>query len=472
MNRFWFAAVSCCFGLFSNAQAQVTQCVCLPEGDCASSGMELISKDSFDVQSERHHSREASISLDGNWAVFTSVSGFLAGATSDPDATAKVYEQVYLKNLATGELLLVTEGIDGDVGNGPSHAPVVSADGRYVAFLSNAKNLTSDEVKARSDTVPGYYLHVFVYDSWYQTLELVSKTASGELADRSANPDLAFSPDGQKLAFSMDRNNLFPSDAINDRLSVGLFVMTMGDPELDFIEPVSFTNYPAGYGFAYGEARGISQPTFSSDGTKLAYKYGFGRYLASQILVHDLATRVATIVSMTEDGEPSVRSIDSLRFADDDQLISFRSKFEDFAPDEYDYDGEDAFVKNLVTGEVEHISLTNSGEKINGPVRETTISPDGTLVAFLTGATNIEDPKASSSYQVYIHNRSTGENLLVARTVDGSKVSGLSDMGLNAFSADNKMILDSRENMFVDDDANSALWDIFVRNLSGDCDTE
>ncbi|MEK8032071.1 hypothetical protein AACH06_14690 [Ideonella sp. DXS29W] len=77
-------------------------------------------------------SRDASISADGNFVVFTSWSSNLV--TGDTDGNS----DIFVKNLATGQLTCVsTDALDLQVGGDSMHASI-SANGRYVVFESSS----------------------------------------------------------------------------------------------------------------------------------------------------------------------------------------------------------------------------------------------------------------------------------------------------------------------------------------------
>jgi hypothetical protein len=81
----------------------------------------------------------ALISDDGRYVTFTSQATNLGGGGNNTGATY----QVYVKDLLTGDISQVSLGSDGNVGNGDSSSPSISGDGLYVVFYSNASNLVS-----------------------------------------------------------------------------------------------------------------------------------------------------------------------------------------------------------------------------------------------------------------------------------------------------------------------------------------
>lgn len=80
-------------------------------------------------------SSEPAISGDGRYVAFTSAAtNLVAGDTNQvPD--------VFVRDLQAGTTTLVSVGMNGGFGNHLSYSPVISTDGRYVLFSSEAQNL-------------------------------------------------------------------------------------------------------------------------------------------------------------------------------------------------------------------------------------------------------------------------------------------------------------------------------------------
>lgn len=101
---------------------------------------ELVSLTSTGAQVDGDVSSEASMTPDGRFVVFTSSSPNLA-----PGAAGGTGAFVYLRDRTLATTELVSRAGDGGPPNGNSAnglgPPVISADGRYVAFASQASNL-------------------------------------------------------------------------------------------------------------------------------------------------------------------------------------------------------------------------------------------------------------------------------------------------------------------------------------------
>ena len=95
-------------------------------------------------------SEEPSISADGRFVAFVSMATNLVADDSNDQRDAFVHDRV------TGQTLRVSVASDGSQGDGPIYQPILSADGSLVAFTSSAATLVADDGNLESD--------VFVHD--------------------------------------------------------------------------------------------------------------------------------------------------------------------------------------------------------------------------------------------------------------------------------------------------------------------
>ena len=104
---------------------------------------------------------------------------------------------------AAGDTTRVSVASDGAQGNGYSYHPSISADGRYVAFESDASNLVSGDTNGARD--------VFVHDRQGGGTTRVSVASDGAQGNGgSAHPSI--SADGRYVAFQSDASNLVSGD--------------------------------------------------------------------------------------------------------------------------------------------------------------------------------------------------------------------------------------------------------------------
>ena len=88
------------------------------------------------------HSDSPAISADGRFVAFASEATNLIGVLGETDDTNNVPD-VFVRDRATGTTERVSLTNLGTQANGRSDSPAISTDGRFVAFTSKATNLTS-----------------------------------------------------------------------------------------------------------------------------------------------------------------------------------------------------------------------------------------------------------------------------------------------------------------------------------------
>lgn len=106
---------------------------------------------------------------------------------------------IYLRDTETNSTRRITRSYAGGDPDGPSYQPSISGDGRYLAFVSEASNLTRDSSSRAA--------HIYVHDLVSGLTELVSRTPSGRPAN-GASLRPALSHDGSRVAFQSLACNL------------------------------------------------------------------------------------------------------------------------------------------------------------------------------------------------------------------------------------------------------------------------
>ncbi len=167
--------------------------------DLQTGTMTLVSVASNGTQSN-YLSAIPSISADGRYVAFDS------GATNLVPGDTNQTTDVFVKDLQTGTLTRISTASNGTQGNFWSDNAKISADGRYVAFLSGATNL-----------VPGanwINTNVFVKDLQTGTLTRISAASNGTQGNAESSR-ASISADGRYVAFDSLATNLVPGDTNN-----------------------------------------------------------------------------------------------------------------------------------------------------------------------------------------------------------------------------------------------------------------
>jgi Tol biopolymer transport system component len=372
-------------------------------------------------------------------------------------------QQVYLRDRQTGKTELVCFDASGAPGN--SAFPAVSADGRFVTFMSNVDtpvpgNTPSDlfvfvrdrvtattEVIGRPVNISQAPLHSYqpaisadgqwlVFVTAGQVFErsrirgaaaLVSASTRGEPANGpSYFPSI--SADGRFIAFQSYADNLVPGDT-NDGPDIFVWDRQTGKTEL--------VSLAVGGGSADGKSY---SPVISANGRFVAFTSGAGTY-APGVFVRDRQT--ATTERLVHGGGSPAISADG-------RFVAFE-------------DPGSIFVRDRQTGKTELVTVGTSGEPANDRVYSPSISADGRFVAFNSRATNLVPGDTNNGPDIFVRDRQTGKTELVTVAANGVPANGGSDHS-PAISADGRFIVyTSRATNLVPGDTNNA-FDIFVRD--------
>jgi Tol biopolymer transport system component len=139
---------------------------------------------------------------------------FVSDATNLVPGDTNGYADIFVRDRDTdgdgifdkpGEVATTRVSVDssGNQGDGACGTCVISADGRFVAFESDSRNLVSGDTNGRRD--------IFVHDRATGATTRVSVSSSGE----QANQDCwipSFSADGRLVAFESTSTNLVLND--------------------------------------------------------------------------------------------------------------------------------------------------------------------------------------------------------------------------------------------------------------------
>jgi Tol biopolymer transport system component len=105
--------------------------------------------------------------------------------------------------MQTGETIRVSVATDGTQGNGHSDAPDISADGRYIAFTSQASNLVPGDTNNGDD--------IFVHDTHSGETSRISVSSDGAQGNEVSRYS-SISVDGKYVVFFSGASNLVSGD--------------------------------------------------------------------------------------------------------------------------------------------------------------------------------------------------------------------------------------------------------------------
>ena len=190
--------------------------------ETASGRIHRISVDAANRQSAAGASLAPSMSADGRYVAFMSsapLSEVAAPAVQTRPSPSDRY-RIYIRDTRANTTTRVNVSAAGSAPNDSCLRPAISRDGAYIAFASTATNLVSADRNRAPD--------VFLYDRQSNTTTLVSRNASGKPAN-GASGSPSISADGRFVAFQSDASDLVcsrrcPSTAEDINLVSDVFV--------------------------------------------------------------------------------------------------------------------------------------------------------------------------------------------------------------------------------------------------------
>ncbi len=125
---------------------------------------------------------------------------------------------------------------------------------------------------------------------------------------------------------------------------------------------------------------------------------------------------------------------------------------------------DDVFVRDRVAGKTLRVSVGSDGEEANAQSQYCSISADGRWVAFHSAASNLVEGDTNGKRDVFLRGLGSGKTLLVSEAASGKPGDG--DSVGPVVSADGSMVafLSSATDL-IKQDGNGA-DDIFLRRMS------
>lgn len=353
--------------------------------DHVSGTTEIVSVNSSGLQSDGI-SIDPAMSADGRFVVFTSdATNLVPGDTNqcfynllDESSRPGDCPDIFLHDRETGVTERISVSSGGAQANDQSFVPAISADGRFVTFMSMASNFFPKDVPVSVD--------LFIHDRQTSKTERVLSPA--------VLGDYTITPDARYIAY-LGINNGYYAVFVYDRQT--------GTNELASVPlPGKKLN-------GYSSSPAISADgrfvAFSSSATTLVVGDTNGR---RDVFVRDRVTGTTERVSVGNTGVqangdsfppyfPGMVAISA-----DGKLVTFSSSATNLVPGDtntcavqYAYSfltpGQcpDIFVRDREAGTTERVSVNGAGGQANGASFRPVMSADGKVLAFLSLATNL-----------------------------------------------------------------------------------
>jgi Tol biopolymer transport system component len=380
-----------------------------------------------------------SVSRDGRFVAFTSVASDLV--PGDVDAV----DDVFVRDLGARTTTLVSVGWRGDQADGPSTDPAISADGRFVAFVSVARNLVPRD--------RNHWPDVFVRDLRTGTTERVSvDDLGGDANGGSDQPSI--SADGRYVAFSSTASDLTPgpADAMSD-----IFVRDRALGTTTRVTVDLAGGAPNGPSYSSSVSDGGRYVAFSSWADDLVRHDAEG---ASDVYVRDVSAGTTRLVSADLSGHgetwahaPSISA--------DGRYVAFYALADTLVVG--DTNGTwDVFVRDVVGGTTALATVDTRGGPANRDTqRAPSLSADGRYVTFATDAADLVPHDGNHRSDVFVRDLQAGTTRRVSVAPGGGDASGSSGGSPTIDATGTVVAFQSTDSDLTSGDANSA-YDLFV----------
>lgn len=381
-----------------------------------------------------------SVSADGRYVAFTSRAVNLTDTVD-----TGTYRDVFLHDSQTGETVFVSKNSDGEIANGDSYSPKISANGQFVVFHSWASNLIDGD---END-----YRDIFVYDRVNDELSVVSVSSSGaQLTGDSIRPSI--SADGQYVAYETNGAGAVTGDS-NSKRDIIVYDTESGENTRVSVA----TDGTQSGGDCY-------RAVISADGRYVAFDSSGSALVDDDeneerdVFVYDLEEGTLTRISVNpETGEEGDGRSAAPSISRDGSIIVFESEATNLIDDD-DNELQDVFVYNLETNELTRVSVNTIGGDCDGASSTPMVSSDGRFVTFLSDATDLVADDTNGVKDAFSYDRETGDMVLVSVNDDGT--CGNAKTSEVSVNSDGQYIaITSAATNLVDDDTNSCT-DVFL----------
>jgi Tol biopolymer transport system component len=345
-------------------------------------------------------SANPSISADGRFVAFLSNSPNLVAGPSN------VYQQVYWRDRQTGDTLRISQSTTGQPSNNHSSLAFVSGDGSRVMFWSYASDLVPGDTNQNFD--------VFVRDLARSVTVMVTRSYTGGPLFGTVSPG-AISRDGRYVAFCTDAPNVVPGASV----MMHVYVRDLED-HLSSLVDVSTAGAQANNSSVGGalseDGRFVA---FSSAATNLVNADNNGK---SDIFVRDRQARTTALASIATNGTEANDNSDDARISGDGRFVLFDTMATNLVTGDTNF-RRDVFLHDMQTGSTIRISTGPGGVQASDNCFAESISGDGRYSTFYSASPGLVPGDSNQGYDVFVYDRITATLVRADLTSAGGEVS-------------------------------------------------
>lgn len=405
---------------------------------------------------------EPAISGDGRFVSFSSFTHLFGPGGNGPDFGVPDF---FLFDRVKRSVELLSGNPRGREGAYVTYTPPrpawLSFDGRYAVF--QAEECVAGYVGGDADCDNDFDNDIFIRDRVRKVTEFAALTAGG--GDAAYSERYHMSPDGRHICF------LGPGSA--EEFEFGVFARDLDTGLTERVDVKSGGERSASDNLAL-------QCAISADGRIVTFESEQEDLVAgdtnemSDVFVHDRFTSTTSRVSVSSSGAQADNESWFPSLSWDGRYVVFESGASNLV--DGDTNGSwDIFVHDRLTHTTTRASVTSDGTEADAGCDTATISGDGRMVGFESGATNLVRDDTNDEYDQFVHDRLTGVTERVTVRTNGAEGEG-SDFGdveryMLALSMDGSAAAFRSGLALVADDTNDT-DDVYVRAPAADATSD
>lgn len=343
------------------------------------------------------------VSDDGRYVAFHSVDATLVA--SDTNGVADVFVRDTLLGITTR----VSVGPAGAQSNGSSTGASISADGRYVVFQSDASNLIVNDLNGFSD--------VFRHDRQTGTTIRVSLTHYGGEPLGGDSVGGVISADGHYVAFRSSAINIPSTPDTN-----GVSDIFRWDETLAGVRRISVAvngDEPNGESIGASISQDGRYVTFYTAASNIL-SAGMDSNGANDIFLRDVFLASTTLISKSSAGAIGNGDSAQASISDDGLRVYFKSSSTNFTAGDTN-GADDIFMHEVSSGITTRVSVTSAGAQSNGSSSAPAASADGRFVAYESGASNLVSADTNGVRDVFIRDTLLGLTSRISVSTAGAQ---------------------------------------------------
>lgn len=324
------------------------------------------------------------------------------------------FRDVFIRDRIGGTNILVSAATNGLPADGLSFEPVLSTDGRFVAFTSSADNLVPNDANHSND--------VFVRDLVTGAVTLVSVNTGGTVSGNGASSAPAIGAGGRYVAFQSLATDLASGQFYDENLflrdmqsNVTYALTTGGVQSYDMTPDGRFVAFGGRYTgvivwdaqtatMVYSNRSAVATAiAISADGNHIIYDDGV-------IFVIDRAAQTSQQL-----GAIAPTSHPGLRFSPDGRYVVYSRTSNGLSA----LNGTNqVYLYDFQTGAGQLISQNQSAAAGNGSSDSADISSDGRFIVYGSFATDIAPLAATNGMpNLYLYDRTANSNALLTASL-------------------------------------------------------